>query len=111
AAKLATLLPNRPSCYLKRSERGGESIAMKSMKSKRRAPARNSRKRADSPNVRNQLVREKLIDTAAELFVANGYRQTSINDIAHTLGLRRSSVYHYFQNKEQILEALVEQEA
>ncbi|WP_414472395.1 TetR/AcrR family transcriptional regulator [Microvirga sp. M2] len=62
-------------------------------------------------NPRKELVREQLIDIAAELFDKKGYAQTSINDIAKALGLGRSAVYHYFRNKEEILAALVEAEA
>ncbi|MGF7005305.1 TetR/AcrR family transcriptional regulator [Aminobacter sp. BE322] len=62
-------------------------------------------------NPRKELVREQLIDIAAELFDSKGYAQTSINDIAQALGLGRSAVYHYFRNKEEMLAALVESEA
>ncbi|WP_218959788.1 TetR/AcrR family transcriptional regulator, partial [Cupriavidus sp. IK-TO18] len=62
-------------------------------------------------NPRRELVREQLIDIAAELFDSKGYVQTSINDIAQALGLGRSAVYHYFRNKEEMLAALVESEA
>lgn len=62
-------------------------------------------------NPRKELVREQLIDLAAELFDSKGYAQTSINDIAKALGLGRSAVYHYFRNKEEILVALIESEA
>ncbi len=60
---------------------------------------------------RKELVREQLIDIAAQLFDSKGYAQTSINDIAREFGLGRSAVYHYFRNKEEILAALVEAEA
>ena len=62
-------------------------------------------------NPRKELVREQLIDIAAQLFDSKGYVQTSINDIARAIGLGRSAVYHYFRNKEEILGALVEAEA
>lgn len=62
-------------------------------------------------NPRKELVREQLIDIAAELFDRKGYAQTNINDIAKAIGLGRSAVYHYFRNKEEILAALVESEA
>jgi AcrR family transcriptional regulator len=56
-------------------------------------------------------VREQLIDIAARMFDAKGYAQTGIADIARELGLGRSAVYHYFRNKEEILAAMVEDEA
>lgn len=72
--------------------------------------ARSSDARLGS-NPRKELVREQLIDIAAQLFDSKGYVQTSINDIARAIGLGRSAVYHYFRNKEEILAALVEAEA
>ncbi|HTZ01593.1 MAG TPA: TetR/AcrR family transcriptional regulator [Xanthobacteraceae bacterium] len=68
------------------------------------------RKANGDANPRKDLVRERLIDTAAELFARRGYSRTTINDIAKELGLRRSSLYHYFRNKEEILDALIDQQ-
>jgi AcrR family transcriptional regulator len=61
-------------------------------------------------NPRKDLVRERLTDTAAELFARRGYSRTTIHHIAEALGLRRSSLYHYFHNKEMILDALIDQQ-
>ena len=66
----------------------------------------NGRSRRPANNTRKELVRERLLEKAAELFCANGFSKTSINDIADSLSLKRSSVYHYFQNKEEIVRAL-----
>ena len=57
-------------------------------------------------NARKELVRDRMLEKSAELFCANGFSKTSINDIADALSLKRSSVYHYFQNKEEIIKAL-----
>ena len=59
-------------------------------------------------NPRKALVRRQLIDKAAELFATRGYARTTMNDIAEELGLKRSSLYHYFRNKEEILDVLIE---
>lgn len=64
-----------------------------------------------STNPRKELVREQLIDIAANMFDKKGYAQTGMGDIAQAIGLGRSAVYHYFRNKEEILAALVEAEA
>lgn len=74
-------------------------------------PPYEPRETRNSTNPRRELVRDQLIDIAAELFDRKGYAQTSINDIARAIGLGRSAVYHYFRNKEEILAALVESEA
>lgn len=61
-------------------------------------------------NVRKELVRDQLINKAAELFSTQGYSRTTIQDIARELNLSRSSLYHYFRSKEEILEALIEEQ-
>ncbi|WP_417587323.1 TetR/AcrR family transcriptional regulator [Pararhodobacter oceanensis] len=60
----------------------------------------------ETSNTRKELVREALLEKTAELFATRGYARTSINDIADSLSLKRSSVYHYFPNKEAILREL-----
>jgi AcrR family transcriptional regulator len=75
-----------------------------------RGKAQMKRKLNGDANPRKDLVRDRLIDTAAELFARRGYSRTTINDIAKELGLRRSSLYHYFRNKEEILDALIDQQ-
>jgi AcrR family transcriptional regulator len=61
-------------------------------------------------NARKDLVRDHLTDKAAELFATRGYSRTTIHEIAEELGFRRSSLYHYFRNKEEILDALIDQQ-
>ncbi len=64
----------------------------------------------DSPApLRKELVREELIDKAAELFAQRSYAGTRMLDIAEESGLTRSAVYYYFKNKEEILAAIVEE--
>jgi AcrR family transcriptional regulator len=66
--------------------------------------------RSPDSNPRKTLVRNQLIDKAAELFATRGYARTTMNDIAEELQLKRSSLYHYFRNKEEILDALIEEQ-
>lgn len=66
--------------------------------------------RGTEDNPRKTLVRNQLIDKAAELFATRGYARTTMNDIAEELKLKRSSLYHYFRNKEEILDALIEEQ-
>ena len=64
---------------------------------------------ANKPNARKNLIREHLLDKAAQLFVQRGYANTRIQDIAEEMGLSRSSLYHYFQSKDEVLLALTEE--
>jgi AcrR family transcriptional regulator len=63
---------------------------------------------AKDPGIRYNKMEEAIIDAAGDLFDRCGYNQTSLQDIADTLGLARPSLYHYFSNKEDILVAGVD---
>lgn len=47
--------------------------------------------------------REAVLQTAAELFIEKSYSRASMNDVAERLNITKPALYHYFQNKEQIL--------
>lgn len=65
-------------------------------------------KREKEPSTpRKELVRQEFLTKAAEVFEKKGYAQTTIQDVAQALQLSRSSLYHYFKSKDEILEALV----
>ncbi|HWR07075.1 TetR/AcrR family transcriptional regulator [Sporomusa sp.] len=50
---------------------------------------------------------DEILDGAEPLFAANGYRKTTISDIAKEIGGARGLLYYYFKSKEEILEALI----
>lgn len=52
--------------------------------------------------------REELLQTAVDLFSENGFQGTSIRDIAKTLGVSISVIYHYFHNKEDLWSAILQ---
>ncbi len=47
--------------------------------------------------------REAVILTAARAFRERGYHNTSLDDIASELNVTKPTVYHYVENKEQLL--------
>ena len=47
--------------------------------------------------------REAVILTAARAFRQRGYHNTSLDDIASELNVTKPTVYHYVENKEQLL--------
>jgi AcrR family transcriptional regulator len=51
--------------------------------------------------------REDIIVTAARLFAENGYGSTTMTQIARACGLRQSSLYYWFGQKEAILRELL----
>lgn len=55
---------------------------------------------------------ELILDTSKELFLKNGYENTSIQDILENLkGLSKGAIYHHFKSKEAIFEAISMREA
>lgn len=47
--------------------------------------------------------RQAILDSAARLFGRQGYRQTSMQQIADEVGLLKGSLYHHYQSKQEIL--------
>ncbi len=50
--------------------------------------------------------RREVVAAAAELFAANGYKQTSIADLSEATGLAAGGIYHYIGSKENLLIAI-----
>ena len=64
---------------------------------------------AISANVDKRIpTRQKIIDSAIELFSSKGYTETSVRDIALAVGINASSLYNHFKSKEEILRHLLE---
>jgi len=52
--------------------------------------------------------RQRILDTARELFTEQGYDGTSLREIAEPLGFSKAALYYHFKSKEEILAALLE---
>jgi AcrR family transcriptional regulator len=53
---------------------------------------------------RNQdIKRDAVLQTAAHLFLEQGYRRTSMSELAERLQITKPALYYYFRNKEEIL--------
>lgn len=52
--------------------------------------------------------RNEILDVAERLFCTNGYDNTSTNDILAEIGIARGTLYYYFKNKEDILDAMID---
>ena len=52
--------------------------------------------------------REHLIETAARLFGRRGYADTPLEDVVREAGLTRGAVYHHFEDKRALFEAVIE---
>ncbi len=69
--------------------------------------ARKKSKIKQSPKLPAKERKRQLLQAARRLFVAKGYRGTSINEIASEAGVTKGAVYFHFHSKEDILLGLV----
>jgi AcrR family transcriptional regulator len=54
--------------------------------------------------------RRQIVEGARAVFLAQGFDAASMNDIARAAGVSKGTLYVYFKHKEQLFEAIVEQE-
>jgi AcrR family transcriptional regulator len=51
--------------------------------------------------------RDEILRCAAEIFESKGVGQTSIEDIAQAVGVKREAIYYYFKGRNEILAEIV----
>ena len=58
---------------------------------------------------KNQQTRRRIMDSALAEFAANGYGGSSVNTICAAQGISKGIVYHYFESKDELYLACVEE--
>ncbi|MAG97453.1 MAG: TetR/AcrR family transcriptional regulator [Alphaproteobacteria bacterium] len=66
------------------------------------------RRRPATKREQRQASLARLSESALELFVAQGYRQTPVEQIAHAVGLTKGAVFFYFGSKAGLLGHLLD---
>lgn len=56
---------------------------------------------------KSQAMREKILNTATQLFIQKGSEKTSMQDIAQTAGISKGAIYHHFKSKDEIVFAVI----
>ena len=51
--------------------------------------------------------KEKILSVALTLFSTKGYKAVSVRHIASDVGIKASSLYNHFENKQEILDELI----
>jgi AcrR family transcriptional regulator len=54
--------------------------------------------------------RQQIIEGARRVFIEMGFDAASMNDITREAGVSKGTIYVYFANKEELFEALIEEE-
>jgi AcrR family transcriptional regulator len=57
---------------------------------------------------KGRATRERLVSTARELFGRDGYDATSVEAVLREAGVARGSLYHHFENKEALFDAVLD---
>jgi AcrR family transcriptional regulator len=52
--------------------------------------------------------REQILEAAMHVFAQKGYARATMKDIALAVGVTSGLIYHYFENKEALLKAIIE---
>ena len=60
---------------------------------------------------KGQRTRGKIVDAAAGLMLNDGVAGTTIEDVCAAAGVGRSQVYHYFDDKGELVRAVIERQA
>ncbi|MFI7116759.1 TetR/AcrR family transcriptional regulator [Amycolatopsis sp. NPDC049868] len=54
-----------------------------------------------------RMTRDAIVDAAAELMYVHGVAGTSVDKVLAASGAGKSQMYHYFKNKDQLVEAVI----
>lgn len=60
------------------------------------------------PSARSELRRQQILDAATDCFRRCGFHGASISQISKAAGMSAGHIYHFFDNKEAIIAAIVE---
>ena len=55
-----------------------------------------------------KITREEILSKSLDVFRQQGYYNTSMTDLANACGLQKGSFYHYFESKEALMKAILE---
>ena len=60
-------------------------------------------------NLEKTTTRQKILDSATQLFAIKGYTETTIRELAAVVGVKEASIYNHFPSKNAILECILEE--
>ena len=55
-----------------------------------------------------KITREEILSKSLDVFRQQGYYYTSMTDLANACSLQKGSLYHYFESKEALMKAILE---
>ncbi len=64
----------------------------------------------ENGSTKRDLNRENILNIAQEIFSKYGYKKTTLDDIANAVRKGKSSLYYYFNSKEDLFQAVIYKE-
>lgn len=61
--------------------------------------------------VNKDAIRKEIIEKSKAVFTKFGYQKSNLDEISIIVGKKKSSLYYYFESKEDIFRALIEHES
>lgn len=58
-----------------------------------------------------EIRKNEIMEAAANLFAEKGFDHTSITDILNAVGIAKGTLYYHFKSKEEIMDALIQQQS
>ena len=58
--------------------------------------------------IEKKSTKEKIFDVSLDLFSQRGFDAVSVREIAREVGIRESSIYNHYKNKEAILDSIID---
>ena len=65
----------------------------------------------ENSSIKRDAVRENILKIAQEIFSKFGYKKTTLDDIANAVRKGKSSLYYYFNSKEELFQEVIQKEA
>lgn len=62
----------------------------------------------DRLTAKGRAMRERIIESAAELIFATSARDTTLDEVRSAVGASKSQLYHYFRDKDELLHAVID---
>ncbi len=77
--------------------------AVASARARLRRTAASAPQPEDMRDLVSQLKRERIVSAAIDLFYRQGYSQTTLDQVAKSLGMTKPFIYQYFRSKNELL--------
>ncbi|MFR1478960.1 MAG: TetR/AcrR family transcriptional regulator, partial [Hydrogeniiclostridium mannosilyticum] len=54
-----------------------------------------------------EITESRILEVAMKLFIEKGYEQTTLQDIADSIGMTRGAIYHHFKDKAEMVDTVM----